>query len=925
MRFAGVIALGFVIGCGSGGGAPPRPTDDGGSTCNGNQMMCQGVCVDPMSDAKNCGGCGKPCMPMEVCSAGKCAAPCTNSQIACDGACVNPMTDPNHCGDCKTACANNTFCSMGHCSLSCMMPLSQCGQSCVDTRSDPDHCGGCNSPCAVLAHASRGCANSMCTLGACDMGFRDCDGQLATGCEVDVDNDPKNCGTCGKTCQNVANGSPGCTKGQCGVGSCLANFADCDGDPTNGCETNILTDLKNCGTCGKGCGMVANASASCTNGQCVIAQCNQGFRDCDAMYADGCEVNTVSDVGNCGACGNSCVTANATAACINSACAIGMCNQGFADCDKLVVNGCEIDTAMDLANCGGCGKVCAVANGTPVCTMGACTIGGCTKNFSDCDKMVGDGCEVNYTVDVNNCGGCNMKCQAVANATASCGGAMCKAICANGFVDCDMQYANGCEVSTQTDVNNCGGCGKVCVLANATPKCTAGACGVAACIGAFSDCNGIAADGCEVAPLMDIKNCGACFHVCSAQHAASTCANGVCGLGACNNGFADCDGVAANGCEVDLQNNAKNCTACGMACPNGQACVAGVCKKSFMNTTFGQPTSYNIGTVWAPAIGDLNNDGILDVAISSGATVVIRTGNGDGTLGGFNSINTVAGSTYLTLTDINKDGKLDIAVPGFSSNQIGIHLGAGDGATFSFSSFVSNPGPNMIAIADYNADNKLDLAVIDYNGGVFGQFQGNGDGTFMAVGATGVALPFAIVTGDINKDGHPDLAVADETNSRIMVFIGNPNGNGTFLAGVPYTTGTTPAALALGDFNNDGFVDMVVPNFGSGTIGMLLNNGNGTFKAQTTTIVNGNPHTAAVGDFNLDGNLDVAVSNVTPNNLLHILVGNGTGTLTVAASYSTQSDPRGVAAGDLSGDGRPDLVVADQGANNIQVFLNTSQ
>src|SRR5438270_595443 len=81
----------------------------------------------------------------------------------------------------------------------------------------------------------------------------------------------------------------------CAVTSCTPGFGDCDGDPKDGCEANLKTDLQNCSACGKACGALPNAVVACDLGACHITACKPGFVDCDMVPADGCEVQLDAD------------------------------------------------------------------------------------------------------------------------------------------------------------------------------------------------------------------------------------------------------------------------------------------------------------------------------------------------------------------------------------------------------------------------------------------------------------------------------------------------------------------------------------------------------------------------------------------------------------------------------------------------------
>jgi hypothetical protein len=167
-------------------------------------------------------------------------------------------------------------------------------------------------------------------------------------------------------CPAVANAARTCAAGACGF-ACNAGFADCDGNPANGCEVFTGTDARHCGGCGTACAAGANATATCALGRCGL-DCAAGFADCDGNAANGCEVDTRASAAHCGVCGRACGGgANATATCAAGACGVA-CAAGFADCDANPANGCEASTLTSAAHCGGCGMACA----SGVCAAGRC-------------------------------------------------------------------------------------------------------------------------------------------------------------------------------------------------------------------------------------------------------------------------------------------------------------------------------------------------------------------------------------------------------------------------------------------------------------------------------------------------------------------------------------------------------------------------
>jgi hypothetical protein len=513
--------------------------------------------------------------------------PCPAGKADCDGNVSNGCevtlaTDKNNCGACGQACAlahATSVCTAGACAVSaCSAGFANCDGNAANgceaaTGTDANNCGACGHVCA-LAHANAVCTAGACGVGSCVAGFANCDGNAANGCETGVSTDANNCGTCGHVCSG-ANGTETCAGGACSVASCNAGFADCDASAGDGCEIAVSTDKTNCGMCGNVCSST-NGTASCSSSTCSIA-CNAGFANCDGNASTGCEVSVNTDPTNCGACGHVCSVAHGSAACVSAVCQVASCNAGFADCDNNAATGCETPLAGDPNNCGACGHVCSAANGTPACAGGVCAVAACNAGFADCDGNPANGCETNVATNPNACGLCGNVCSSN-NATPGCTNSTCTLTCNLGFADCDGVLGNGCERSTQSDPANCGGCGHVCVTPNGAPLCASGICVVGGCNAGFGNCDGNPVNGCEDNLFTDPANCGGCGHVCSLAHATPACSGGNCQVSSCNPGFANCDNIPGNGCEVNLTTDFNNCGACGLACTGTQTCVGGSCQ-----------------------------------------------------------------------------------------------------------------------------------------------------------------------------------------------------------------------------------------------------------------------------------------------------------------------------------------------------------
>ena len=99
---------------------------------------------------------------------------------------------------------------MAYCQVSCLPPMTSCGGVCTNLRTDPKNCGACGNACS-LPNATAFCSSGLCWVEICNFGCGDCDGVFSNGCETNVLTNPKNCGGCFITCQ----GGTTCYSGQC--------------------------------------------------------------------------------------------------------------------------------------------------------------------------------------------------------------------------------------------------------------------------------------------------------------------------------------------------------------------------------------------------------------------------------------------------------------------------------------------------------------------------------------------------------------------------------------------------------------------------------------------------------------------------------------------------------------------------------------
>ena len=150
-------------------------------------------------------------------------------------------------------------------SSGCPSGSKLCNGECVSTSSPETGCGRSScQPCA-LPHAAAVCSPSgECVVGACSGSFENCNGTQSDGCEVDIDSDTQHCGGCNVPACDLPNAEPDCAQGRCAFIRCRTGFRDCDLNTETGCEINVNTDPDNCG----GCNLPCATGQTCNSGSC---------------------------------------------------------------------------------------------------------------------------------------------------------------------------------------------------------------------------------------------------------------------------------------------------------------------------------------------------------------------------------------------------------------------------------------------------------------------------------------------------------------------------------------------------------------------------------------------------------------------------------------------------------------------------------
>jgi hypothetical protein len=363
---------------------------------------------------------------------------------------------------------------------------------------------------------------------------------------------------------------------------------------------------------------------------------------------------------------------------------------------------------------------------------------------------------------------------------------------------------------------------------------------------------------------------------------------------------------------------------------------------------------------WGCVCRDFNGDGKPDIAVANYAAgtidIYLNTTVAGAASPSFSTPLSIPAGNFpnsVIAGDFNGDGRIDLAAANGDGNiTVLLNTTSRPAATPAFATAINAGGgkaPSSIALRDFDGSGSLDFVTADnLDNRVSGRLNDTSPGaattTFESPEAFNAGTaPLFVATADLNGDGRPDLAIANNGTDNVTVRLNNTPLGGTPLkfedaATVDLGAGTAPKAVAIADFNGDGKPDLAIVNAGTGTVSILLNaTAPGATPPVFTTpaysiAVGSTPVAIAAADFNLDGRIDVVVvNNGASPPTLSILRNDttpGSATLSFTAltpiSLLAGGNPQSIAVADFNGDGFPDLAVAHQDLNKVSILLNTA-
>ena len=334
--------------------------------------------------------------------------------------------------------------------------------------------------------------------------------------------------------------------------------------------------------------------------------------------------------------------------------------------------------------------------------------------------------------------------------------------------------------------------------------------------------------------------------------------------------------------------------------------------------------------------GDVNNDGIVDLAVSGRnveGKVLILLGEGGGQFSA--PIELVVGSQNdaVAICNLDLNGPLDlVVVMRGGDGTLATFTGVGDGTFINRVDYSVGRSPSSLVAEDFDNDGDIDFATTNYLSSSVSILLNEGTGTLfnsqtiqLIGGLQGPAFPFHSTSADFDNDSYIDLVIGHLAGSNIS-FLRN-QGDGSF-AWPMILPVDTPVGVAAADMNLDGDIDIVMADLldFNGRVAILENQGNAEFAGLNTFDTGGWSWFVATADLNGDAKDDVAMTDI--NQSLLLLMPNesqGDFALGPADTFLAIGQPRFILPFNLDGDCDIDIVVAQLGFHKLLILINETE
>ena len=323
----------------------------------------------------------------------------------------------------------------------------------------------------------------------------------------------------------------------------------------------------------------------------------------------------------------------------------------------------------------------------------------------------------------------------------------------------------------------------------------------------------------------------------------------------------------------------------------------------------------------AMAAADLDADGDIDLATASFDAIVPLINDGNGVFEPTESLPAPAATRFVTLADVSGDGLPEILSTNTTRDTLTVHLNQGSLQFSSGREYAVGERPESVVTIDVDADGFLDLVVTNRDSQSISILTNQGNGEFSEPSDVPTPSPRPVRTraGDIDDDGDVDLVVLSLTDVTVLPGVAG----GQFGEAIPVPLRTERrSSIELIDLDGDDDLDIVTGSASADLIEVSLNVGAGRFASPETFNTDGIPYALAPGDLDGDGDLELAYTTLNPNRL-SVLWNNESGTVAFNSSTVPVGDrPHSATLGDVNGDGLDDVITANGSDRSVSVFLS---
>ena len=278
----------------------------------------------------------------------------------------------------------------------------------------------------------------------------------------------------------------------------------------------------------------------------------------------------------------------------------------------------------------------------------------------------------------------------------------------------------------------------------------------------------------------------------------------------------------------------------------------------------------------ALAAADMNGDGKVDLVVANHemdyVTLLAGNGKGDFTASTL-PVHSKPHPHAIEVGDFDGDGRPDILVDSWMEDRFMILLGRQNWQSPGVAAVVGRKPYWNVAVADVDGDGALDIVAPNAGRGTVSILAGNGRAQFAHVPGSPFAAgpgPFTVAIGDLNGDRRLDVGIANysgqasQTANDGLTWIRNDGARKFTAMPTRVATGRYSARLAIGDINNDGHGDVAFTNTASNFVTIVQGSRNGPVQPTNVTTMN-DPHAVALGDLNGDKRADLVIASETAN------------------------------------------------------------